>query len=91
MNTDKADPMTEDIILPQLNMLPENAVTRIHEASLEVLNRVGVRVEDPVMREQLSGSGCAIEKERVKFPPDFIQEVCAGICRLFTSGIPRRS
>ena len=80
--------MTEDIILPQLNMLPENAVTRIHEASLEVLNRVGVRVEDPVMREQLSGSGCVIEKERVKFPPAFIQEVCAGICRSFTLTYP---
>jgi trimethylamine--corrinoid protein Co-methyltransferase len=88
LNTDKADPMTEDIILPQLNMLPENAVTRIHEASLDVLNRVGVRVEDPVMREQLSGSGCAIEKERVKFPPDFIQEICAGICRIFTLNYP---
>ena len=62
--------MIEDIIPPQLNMLPENAVARIHGASLEVLNRVGVRVEDPVMREQLYGSGCVIEKERVKFPPD---------------------
>jgi len=77
--------MTEDIIPPpQLNMLPEDAVTRIHEASLEVLSRVGVRVEDPLMREQLSGSGSVIKKERVKFPPNFIQEVCAGICRLFT-------
>lgn len=80
--------MIEDIISPQLNMLPENAVALIHEASLEVLNRVGVRVEDPVMREQLYGSGCVIEKERVKFPPDFIQEVCAGISRLITLTYP---
>jgi trimethylamine--corrinoid protein Co-methyltransferase len=69
-------------------MLPEKSVARIHEASVEVLNRVGVRVEDPVMREQLHGSGCVIEKERVKFTPDFIQEVCAGICRSFTLSYP---
>jgi trimethylamine---corrinoid protein Co-methyltransferase len=80
--------MIEDIFHPQLNMLPENTITLIHEASLEVLNRVGVRVEDPVIREQLYGSGCIIEKERVKFSPDFIQKVCAGICRLFTLNYP---
>jgi len=80
--------MIEDIIPPQLNMLPKNSVVRIHEASLEVLNRVGVRVEDPVMREQLYGRGCVIEKERVKFTPDFIHEVCAGIHRSFTLTYP---
>jgi trimethylamine--corrinoid protein Co-methyltransferase len=69
-------------------MLPEKSVVRIHEASLEVLNRVGVRVEDPVMREQLYGSGCVIEKERVKFTPDFIHEVCTGIRRSFTLTYP---
>ncbi len=80
--------MIEDIIPPQLNMLPENSVVRIHEASLEVLNRVGVRVEDPVMREQLYGRGCVIEKERVKFTPDFVHEICAGIRRSFTLTYP---
>jgi trimethylamine---corrinoid protein Co-methyltransferase len=80
--------MIEDIIPPQLNMLPESSVVRIHEASLEVLNRVGVRVEDPAMREQLHGRGCAIEKERVKFPSDFIQGVCASIRPSFTLAHP---
>ncbi|MBW2710223.1 MAG: trimethylamine methyltransferase family protein, partial [Deltaproteobacteria bacterium] len=80
--------MIEDIILPQLNMLPKDSVVRIHETSLEVLNRVGVRVEDPAMREQLYGNGCVIEKERVKFPPDFIEKVCADICRSFTLTYP---
>ncbi len=80
--------MIEDIILPQLNMLPENSVARIHEASLDVLNRVGVRVEDPAMREQLHGSECVIEKQRVKFSPDFIQAVCATIRRSFRLSYP---
>ena len=72
--------MLENIISPQLNMLPEDSIVRIHEASLEVLNRVGVRVEDPLMREQLQGSGCGIEKERVKFPVNFIEKACTHIC-----------
>ncbi len=81
--------MIKDSLSPQLNMLPEKSIARIHEASLEVLSRVGVRVEDPVMREQLHGSGCVIEKERVKFTPDFIQRVCAGIRRSFTLTYPQ--
>jgi trimethylamine--corrinoid protein Co-methyltransferase len=78
----------DDMILPQLNMLPKDSIIRIHEASLEVLNRVGVRVEDPVMGEQLHGSGCVIEKKRVKFPADFIEKVCANICQSFTLSYP---
>lgn len=81
--------MIEDIILPQLNMLPEKSIVRIHEASLEVLHRVGVRVEDPVMQEQLHGSGCTIEKERIKFPSDFIQKICGHICSSFTLTYPQ--
>lgn len=79
----------EDIILSQLNMLPMPAIVRIHEASLEVLSRVGVRVEDPVMREALHGSGCGVEKERVTFSPDFIHKVCTGICRSFRLTYPQ--
>ncbi len=71
--------MIEDIFPPQLGMLPANSVARIHEASLEVLNRAGVRVEDPILRENLHGCGCVIEKEQVEFPPDFIQKALAGI------------
>jgi len=80
--------MIEDIILPQLNMMPEDSVVHIHEASLEVLNRVGVRIQDPSMREQLYSNGCGIEKERVKFPPDFIEKICADICGSFILTYP---
>ena len=81
--------MIEDIILPQLNMLSKDLVVTIHEASLEVLKKVGVRVEDPAMREQLHGNGCVIEKERVKFPPNLIEKVCADICHSFTLTYPQ--
>jgi trimethylamine--corrinoid protein Co-methyltransferase len=69
-------------------MLPEDSVVHIHEASLEVLSRVGVRVQDPAMREQLYSNGCVIEKERVKFPPDFIEKICADICGSFILTYP---
>jgi trimethylamine---corrinoid protein Co-methyltransferase len=78
----------KDMIPPNLNILPEDSVIRIHEASLEVLSRVGVRVEDPVMREHLHGNGCVIHKERVRFPENFIQKTCDGICRSFNLTYP---
>lgn len=79
----------EDIILPQLKMLSQAAIVRIHDASLEVLSRVGVRVEDPVMLEALHGSGCGIEKDRVFFPPALIDAVCKRICRSFDLAGPK--
>jgi len=80
--------MLKDIIRPGLNMLPQDAVIRIHEATLEVLSKVGVRVEASVLREQLNGRGCMIHKDRVRFPENFIQETCKNIRSSFSLTSP---
>jgi trimethylamine--corrinoid protein Co-methyltransferase len=55
-------------ITPGLQVLCDSQKARIHQATLEVLRRTGVRVLDPEVREILSRVGCWVDGERVRIP-----------------------
>ncbi len=68
-----------------LDLWPEEAVEAIHDASLAVLDRVGVLVESPAAREILLGAGCVPgSRGRVRMPPSVVMDAVAACPRAFT-------
>lgn len=55
-------------------VLSEESLTQIHEATLKVLNKVGVVFGDPSAREVLRKSGASVTGELVRFPAELVNE-----------------
>ena len=55
-----------------LQFLSPQEIDSIHQASLQILTEVGVRIEDREMNEKLQDCGCRLDKQRVKFSPELI-------------------
>ncbi len=56
-------------------MLSDSQLAEIHHASLEILRRTGVRVQEPEARELLGDAGCRIsDGDLVKFPAAVVEE-----------------
>lgn len=66
-------------VKPFLQYLDENEIEQIHQTSLYLLDKIGVKVDDLGVRDDLYHFGCRVEGERVKFPPDLIQKVLVHI------------
>lgn len=49
-------------------LLTQEQVERVHEASLEILEEVGLKVRFAPARELFKQHGCLVEEERVRFP-----------------------
>ena len=58
---------------PGLQVLSDDQKSRIHQATLEILRRTGVRVIVPAVRELLDRAGCWVDGERVRMPPHLIE------------------
>ena len=74
-------------MIPQLaQLLSPEEVQRIHEASLEILDQVGLEVNNPRARERFREHGCRVDDatERVRFPPAVIEECLKSIPPKFT-------
>ena len=74
-------------MIPQLaRLLSPEEVQRIHEASLEILDQVGLEVNNPRARERFREHGCRVDDatERVTFPPAVIEECLKSIPPKFT-------
>ncbi|MCK4600362.1 trimethylamine methyltransferase family protein [Candidatus Bipolaricaulota bacterium] len=56
------------------NVLSEEELERIHEATLYVLGQVGVVFEDRSARDILRKAGASVQGELVKFPAELINE-----------------
>jgi trimethylamine--corrinoid protein Co-methyltransferase len=66
--------MSDDLrAVPRLTYLSEGQLERIHRASLDILERPGMRVMDARARELLAGAGCRIDDEDVSFPHDLVE------------------
>ena len=50
------------------NLLTQEQVEKIHDASLEILEETGLKVRYEPARELFKKHGCKVEEERVKFP-----------------------
>jgi trimethylamine--corrinoid protein Co-methyltransferase len=55
-----------------LQFLSPQEIESIHQASLQILTEVGVRIEDREMTEKLQDCGCRLDEQRVKFAPELI-------------------
>jgi trimethylamine--corrinoid protein Co-methyltransferase len=58
---------------PGLLLLSDDQKARIHQATLELSRRTGVRVLSPQVRSLLDGAGCWVEGERVRIPSHLIE------------------
>ena len=68
-----------------LDLWPEEAVEAIHEASLAVLDRVGVQVESPAARDILLAAGCEVgARGRIRMPRGVVEEAVAACRPQFT-------
>lgn len=65
-------------------LLTREQVERTHEASLEILEEVGLKVRHGPARELFQKHGCAVEEERVKFPRAVVEKYSAMYPASFT-------
>jgi len=60
-------------ITPGLRVLGDEQKTQIHQATLELLRRTGVKIIVPEVREILARRGCWVDGERVRFPAHVVE------------------
>ena len=61
----------------QLQVLGEDGVKQVHNATLRILSEVGVVLTHPAAREMLADHGARIAGERVLLPPELIEKSLA--------------
>jgi len=67
-------------------VLTESQVRRVHQASLEILERVGVHLPHEEMLGRFADSGAAVDREaqRVRIPPELVERCVAQAGKAFT-------
>lgn len=60
---------------PQLKLLSDSEVGTLHEASLEILNQTGVKIDNEYLQEILAGEGAEVdgEADRVRLPASLVE------------------
>jgi trimethylamine--corrinoid protein Co-methyltransferase len=58
---------------PGMQVLSDDQKKQVHQATLELLRRTGVRVVAPEVRELLDKAGCWLDSDRVRIPPHLIE------------------
>jgi trimethylamine---corrinoid protein Co-methyltransferase len=68
--------MTTDTLLfkPRLQVINEDQIGQIHAATLDVLERTGIKITHPRALEVLSGAGARVRGDRVKIPCFLVEE-----------------
>ncbi len=68
------------------NMLTDEKLSQIHGASIEILEKTGLRMDHPVALEKLAGAGARVEKEnqRVYLSADMIEQALKTAPKSFT-------
>lgn len=59
-----------------IDRLTEDAVVTLHEASLEILEDIGIKVDHEAGLDVLEAHGCDVDRDSrlVQFPPDVVEE-----------------
>ena len=67
-------------------LLSDEQLVKIHEASMEILQQVGMEVHNETARELYARHGCEVDSEtlRVRSPPKVIKEAIDSIPPTFT-------
>jgi trimethylamine--corrinoid protein Co-methyltransferase len=78
-------------VIKSLEMLTEDQVLDVHRATLKVLERTGVKMENTKALELLKKNGCTIDAESmlVKFPPELVEQCLKLVPERFTARAPR--
>lgn len=64
----------EDRLFGAVQILSEEDIERVHDATLQVLEEVGSLFEDPEAQEILKKSGARVAGQIVKFPAELVEE-----------------
>ncbi len=67
-----------------LEILMDDEIESIHQATLRILDEVGVVLTQPAARELLSGNGARVQGERVLLPPDLVERTVSQSSRRVT-------
>jgi trimethylamine--corrinoid protein Co-methyltransferase len=59
---------------PKMKVLDQHQIARLHEATLEVLERTGVKITHSRALEILAGGGARVDGDRVRFPAWMIED-----------------
>jgi len=62
-------------VTPAARMLGDGQKVQVHQATLELLRRTGVRVIVPDVRDLLAKAGCWVDGDRVRIPSNLIHDV----------------
>ncbi|MFZ5822044.1 MAG: trimethylamine methyltransferase family protein [Chloroflexota bacterium] len=60
-----------------LKFLNESEIESIHQATLRILNEIGVVLKHKATQDLLAAAGARVDGERVKFPPELVER-CIG-------------
>ncbi len=76
----------EGLPLRPIDILPEATIERVHQGTLRILDRVGVEVRSAGLIQRLGDAGARadLEADRVRFPPELVEEAVARAPRSFT-------
>lgn len=55
-----------------LQFLSQEEINSIHQATMQVLTEIGVRIEDRELTEKLQDKGCTRKEERILFTPELV-------------------
>jgi trimethylamine--corrinoid protein Co-methyltransferase len=68
--------MTSDQLYfkPRLRVIDDDQILQIHAATLEVLERTGVKITHPRALEILAGGGAKVRGDRVRFPAWMVED-----------------
>jgi trimethylamine---corrinoid protein Co-methyltransferase len=68
------------------HMLTNEEIARIHEASLEVLQNTGLKIDHPVAQERLAAVGARVDAagQRVYIPKELVEKALKTVTRGFT-------
>lgn len=60
----------------QVDVLPPEALSKVHDNSLAILERVGVKMSSRAWLERMADAGCRVDfdAEHVWFPPELVEE-----------------
>jgi trimethylamine--corrinoid protein Co-methyltransferase len=61
----------------QLTVLSAHELEAVHQATLRILDEVGIVLTQPEAREILAGAGAGLQDDRVLFPPDLVEQTVA--------------
>jgi trimethylamine--corrinoid protein Co-methyltransferase len=60
-------------VTPRFRMLSDDQIAELHQATLELMRRTGVQVEEPAAIEVFARAGCWIDGRRVRFPAHLVE------------------